>query len=266
MDNDTPSVDIPARRVKKRRVINQPLSDLALQIIREAMGNYKYAFTGRFGDAPLARNAMASALRGTKKLVKGVKVTRTPGICELLGLQPFTPHDLRRTAATMCGESGPAGGRYLALPRPSGEQGRKRQTTASGYPQGLQPRHASPGSEETRRARCMGGRTAPDRRRAYGNWAASRRLTLSWTCAEPAHLSSACPLRLNFAKWRAQVNLEATDLTPDGFTAFGATRQRKQFDLAKALKASVVRAESARSPQINGDRRWKNYRSISPRH
>jgi integrase len=106
MDNGTPSVDIPARRVKKRRVINQPLSDLALEIIKEAMGNYEYAFTGRFGDAPLARNAMASALRGTKKLMKGVKVTRTPGICELLGLKPFTPHDLRRSAATMCGELG----------------------------------------------------------------------------------------------------------------------------------------------------------------
>jgi integrase len=91
------TVDIPARRVKKRRVINQPLSDLALEITKEAMGNYDYAFTGRFGDAPLARNAMASALRGTK---------RTPGICELLGLAPFTPHDLRRTAATMCGELG----------------------------------------------------------------------------------------------------------------------------------------------------------------
>jgi integrase len=100
------TVDIPALRVKKRRVINQPLSDLALEIIAEAMGNYEYAFTGRFGDAPLARNAMASALRGTKKLVNGVKVTRTPGICELLGLAPFTPHDLRRTAATMCGDLG----------------------------------------------------------------------------------------------------------------------------------------------------------------
>jgi integrase len=100
------TVDIPARRVKKRRIINQPLSELALEIIEEAMGNYDYAFTGRFGDAPLARNAMASALRGTRKLVKGVKVTRTPGICELLGLENFTPHDLRRTAATMCGELG----------------------------------------------------------------------------------------------------------------------------------------------------------------
>jgi integrase len=61
MDNGTPSVDIPARRVKKRRVINQPLSELALEIIKEATGNYEYAFIGRFGDAPLARNAIAMA-------------------------------------------------------------------------------------------------------------------------------------------------------------------------------------------------------------
>ncbi len=29
-----------------------------------------------------------------------------PGICQLLGLQPFTPHDLRRTAATLAGDLG----------------------------------------------------------------------------------------------------------------------------------------------------------------
>ncbi len=100
------TVDIPARRVKKRRVINQPLSDLALELIKEAMGNYEYAFTGRFGDAPLSRQAMSGALAGTKVTKNGKRVTRTPGICELLGLAPFTPHDLRRTAATMCGELG----------------------------------------------------------------------------------------------------------------------------------------------------------------
>lgn len=97
------TVDIPARRVKRRRVINQPLADLALEIIMEAMGNYEYAFTGRFGDAPLSRQAMSGALKGTKHRNGKVK---TPGICELLELAPFTPHDLRRTAATMCGELG----------------------------------------------------------------------------------------------------------------------------------------------------------------
>jgi integrase len=100
------TVDIPARRVKKRRVINQPLSDLAVEIIKEAMGNYEYAFAGRFGNAPLSRQAMSGALTGTKVMKNGKRVARTPGICELLGLAPFTPHDLRRTAATMCGELG----------------------------------------------------------------------------------------------------------------------------------------------------------------
>jgi integrase len=97
------TVDIPARRVKKRRVINQPLSDLALEILTESMGNYDFAFVGRFGDAPLARQAMSGALKGTKHRNGKVK---TPGICALLGLAPFTPHDLRRTAATMCGNLG----------------------------------------------------------------------------------------------------------------------------------------------------------------
>ena len=93
-DGGEPVVDIPAKRVKKRRVINQPLSDLAMEIVKESLGNHDYVFVGRFGDAPLARSAMANALRGTPK---------TKGICELLGLAPFTPHDLRRTAATFCG-------------------------------------------------------------------------------------------------------------------------------------------------------------------
>jgi integrase len=97
------TVDIPARRVKKRRVINQPLSDLALEILTESMGNHDFAFVGRFGDAPLARQAMSGALKGTKHRNGKVK---TPGICELLGIAPFTPHDLRRTAATMCGNLG----------------------------------------------------------------------------------------------------------------------------------------------------------------
>jgi integrase len=54
-------------------------------------------------DAPLARQAMSGALKGTRHRNGKVK---TPGICELLGLAPFTPHDLRRTAATMCGNLG----------------------------------------------------------------------------------------------------------------------------------------------------------------
>jgi integrase len=92
-------VNIPAKRVKKRRLIAQPLSDLALEIINESMGNYDFAFVGRFGDRPLCRHAMSDALRGTKHRNGEV---RTIGICELLGMKPFVIHDLRRSAATMC--------------------------------------------------------------------------------------------------------------------------------------------------------------------
>ena len=97
LDIENGIVNVAAKRVKKRRVINQPLSDLALSIIKDAMGYRDFAFAGRFGGAPLGRHAMATALRGTPK---------TKGICELLGLEPFTPHDLRRSAATMCGNLG----------------------------------------------------------------------------------------------------------------------------------------------------------------
>ena len=45
-------------------MIHQPLSDLAVEIAKEAMGNYTWMFTGRWGDEPLHRKAMANALRG----------------------------------------------------------------------------------------------------------------------------------------------------------------------------------------------------------
>jgi integrase len=66
LNTENGTVDIPARRVKRRRVISQPLSDLALEIITEAMGNYDFAFVGRFGDAPLSRQAMSGALTGNQ--------------------------------------------------------------------------------------------------------------------------------------------------------------------------------------------------------
>ncbi|WFU36480.1 site-specific integrase [Bradyrhizobium brasilense] len=104
LDGEFPRFDVPLKRVKKRRVIQQPLSDLAVEIAKEALrgSNKQYVFASPLGDQPMNRMAMAVALRGTK--VKG-KV-KTPGICALLGLKPFTPHDLRRTAATLAGDLG----------------------------------------------------------------------------------------------------------------------------------------------------------------
>lgn len=49
---------------------------------------------------------MATALRGKTTVRKGGKVDTKVGICEMLGLEPFTPHDLRRTAATLARDLG----------------------------------------------------------------------------------------------------------------------------------------------------------------
>ena len=104
LDGDNPRFDVPLKRVKKRRTIQQPLSTLAVAIIKEALkgSNKQYVFASPLGDQPLERKAMATALRGTTHKGK----VKTPGLCALLGLKPFTPHDLRRTAATLAGDLG----------------------------------------------------------------------------------------------------------------------------------------------------------------
>jgi integrase len=105
LDGKYPRVDVPARRVKKRRMIRQPLSDLALELIRHSLtrADQEFVFASPQGDKRMGRQAMSNALRGTKREC-GKKAT--PGICALLGLKPFTPHDLRRTAASLAGDLG----------------------------------------------------------------------------------------------------------------------------------------------------------------
>jgi integrase len=107
-DSDAPLLRVPAKRVKKRRVIEQPLSDLAVEIVREALSGDDQQFVFEspvYRGQPIHRIAMATALRGTKH-EKNKDKSKKPGLCELLGLKPFTPHDLRRTAATLAGELG----------------------------------------------------------------------------------------------------------------------------------------------------------------
>jgi integrase len=109
LDGNAACFHVPAKRVKKRRLIQQPLSDdLALEIIREALisDDQQFVFESPvYPGQPIHRTAMATALRGTKH-EKNKDKTKTPGLCELLGLKRFTPHDLRRTAATLAGELG----------------------------------------------------------------------------------------------------------------------------------------------------------------
>ena len=81
------------------------MNGLAVEIIKEALTDdtQQYVFASPRGDQPLERKAMATALRGTKYTDGTV---RRPGIFALLGLKPFAPHDLRRTAATLAGDLG----------------------------------------------------------------------------------------------------------------------------------------------------------------
>src|SRR6516225_1104459 len=105
LDGDNPRFDVPLKRVKKRRVIQQPLSDLAVETIKEALtsDDQEFVFASSLGDQPMGRQAMATALRGTWNKDGTV---RTLGLCALLDLKPFTPHDLRRSGATLAGDLG----------------------------------------------------------------------------------------------------------------------------------------------------------------
>ena len=60
-----PQVDIPEERVKAGRVIHQPLSDLAVEIAKEAMGNYPWMFAGRWSTEPL--NKKGDGLRAARQ-------------------------------------------------------------------------------------------------------------------------------------------------------------------------------------------------------
>jgi integrase len=102
LDGTMPRFDVPGMRVKKRRLIQQPLSSLAVEIIKEALesDDQRFVFESPvYKGQPIHRTGLATALRGRPD--KGLR-----GICELLGLKKFTPHDLRRTSATLAGELG----------------------------------------------------------------------------------------------------------------------------------------------------------------
>lgn len=78
LDGKFPRVDVPLRRVKKRRTISQPLSGLAVELINEALtgDDQAFVFAGRFGNAPLHRLAMACALRRYAKDQRAVQGAR----------------------------------------------------------------------------------------------------------------------------------------------------------------------------------------------
>lgn len=121
---EEPQYHIPKNRVKKRREVIVPLNALAVAAAREAIArddqgavfcswstrpvsrtdetNASSADRGQQLQ-PITRDALSAALNG--RPAKGKRPARK-GIREHLGMAHFTPHDLRRTAATIARRGG----------------------------------------------------------------------------------------------------------------------------------------------------------------
>jgi integrase len=94
LDGEAPEWHLGADRMKNRKPFIVPLSGAAVEIIREAMPDPDQlaVFRSRWhARASIGRASISHALLG---------------IVAHLGMQPFTPHDLRRTAATIARRAG----------------------------------------------------------------------------------------------------------------------------------------------------------------
>lgn len=103
---DSPQFHIPRERVKRRREVIIPLSALAVAVVSEALESHnQIAVFPSAGEAnePLTRNSLSAALTG--KPATKTQPARI-GIREFLKMNHFTPHDLRRTAATIARRAG----------------------------------------------------------------------------------------------------------------------------------------------------------------
>jgi integrase len=103
---DAPEYHMPPHRVKGRREAIVTLSPLAVEVIGFTNSeNQIPVFPSKYGEEPqpIRRSALSSALNG--RPAKGDRPARM-GIREFLGMDHFTPHDLRRTAATIARRGG----------------------------------------------------------------------------------------------------------------------------------------------------------------
>ncbi|OWK20734.1 hypothetical protein AJ88_26165 [Mesorhizobium amorphae CCBAU 01583] len=101
---------IPAARSKNKREHTVPLSDMAVAIIREqiaavdALDERKDRMPTPFiFPGPGSRSAVTGA--SIPKAVKREEVIKR-GVASIMGIAPWTPHDLRRSAATHMEECG----------------------------------------------------------------------------------------------------------------------------------------------------------------
>jgi integrase len=98
-----PEWHLPGPRTKNRRPHIVPLSDGAVALIREAMPEDQLVvFRSKYeARASIARNSLSQAL---------IDIRKHLGLIE-----PFTPHDLRRTAATLARRAGVPRGHVKAM-------------------------------------------------------------------------------------------------------------------------------------------------------
>ena len=84
---------IPGRKAKNGDLHTVPLSSPALDVLTIArrLGGQQFVLPSRRGDRPMGETALPHALRRS---------------LDRLEIAPFTPHDLRRTAATRMSEAG----------------------------------------------------------------------------------------------------------------------------------------------------------------
>jgi integrase len=85
--------EIPSAKTKNGQPHRVPLSPMAMRTIETVPKHGNYIFPSRIGSGfdesrPMKTNALALAIRRNRKL---------------LGLEEFTPHDLRRTCASFLG-------------------------------------------------------------------------------------------------------------------------------------------------------------------
>ena len=105
---------IPAKKAKNKQTHRVPLTPMAINILKDLKkitGNYQFVFASTFGatkrspnkkvgSSPILGSSVDHALRDN--LTDDPKTRRT----NILKLNHFTPHDLRRTAASMMTKSG----------------------------------------------------------------------------------------------------------------------------------------------------------------
>jgi integrase len=102
-----PLKNVKSRKAKKARPVIQPLNSLAREILGEAFSigdaSRTYAFPGtrERRTEPMSQQSLGQLMGRTTEHANACM-----GICEYLCLEDVTPHDIRRTGATILSELG----------------------------------------------------------------------------------------------------------------------------------------------------------------